>query len=224
VARYVDAIDLPVSVEEAFDCLADFSPVPAHRALGSAGSPRTAGREEHRGSPRASEEPIRRRHPISKAAKAGEDRVTGVNSGISYETALALADLGAEVVLLCRSRERGEQAAQQIREQTGNRRVFFELLDASDLGSIRAAAAWLSTQAVDVLIHDAGVLPDERLETDDGLELTFATNGVGPFLPTRLLRGNLEKSPDGRVIWVSSGGMYRRRWELCERLSAEPPR
>jgi NAD(P)-dependent dehydrogenase (short-subunit alcohol dehydrogenase family) len=108
--------------------------------------------------------------------------VTGANSGIGYETALALADLGAEVVLLCRSRERGEQAAQQIREQ--------------------------------VLVHNAGVLPDERMETDDGLELTFATNVVGPFLLTRLLRGNLEKSPDGRVIWVSSGGMYTRRLNL----------
>jgi hypothetical protein len=81
--------------------------------------------------------------------------VTGANSGIGYETALALADLGAEVVLLCRSRERGEQAAQQIREQTGNRRVFLELLDVSDLGSIRAAAARLSTQPVDVLVHNA---------------------------------------------------------------------
>jgi NAD(P)-dependent dehydrogenase (short-subunit alcohol dehydrogenase family) len=140
--------------------------------------------------------------------------VTGANSGIGYETALALADLGAEVVLLCRSRERGEQAAQQIREQTGNSRVFLEFLDVSDLGSIREAAARLSSGAVDVLVHNAGVLPDERVETDDGLESTFATNVVGPFLLTRLLRGNLEKSPDGRVIWVSSGGMYTRRLNL----------
>jgi NAD(P)-dependent dehydrogenase (short-subunit alcohol dehydrogenase family) len=140
--------------------------------------------------------------------------VTGANSGIGYETALALADLGAEVVLLCRSRERGEQAAQQIREQAGNRRVFLELLDVSDLGSIRAAAARLSSQPVDVLVHNAGVLPEERMETGDGLELTFATNVVGPFLLTRLLQGNLENSPDGRVIWVSSGGMYTRRLNL----------
>jgi len=140
--------------------------------------------------------------------------VTGGNSGIGYETSLALADLAAEVVLLCRSRERGEQAARQIRERTGNRRVFFELLDVSDLGSIRAAAAKLSTQPIDVLVHNAGVLPDERMETVDGLELTFATHAVGPFLLTRLLQGNLEKSPDGRVIWVSSGGMYTRRLNI----------
>jgi NAD(P)-dependent dehydrogenase (short-subunit alcohol dehydrogenase family) len=67
---------------------------------------------------------------------------------------------------------------------------------------------------VDVLVHNAGVLPDERVETGDGLELTFATHVAGPFLLTRLLSTSLEKSPDGRVIWVSSGGMYTRRLNL----------
>ena len=63
--------------------------------------------------------------------------VTGANSGIGFETALALADLGAEVVLLCRSRERGEAAATRIREQTGNRRVTVEELDVSRLAAVR---------------------------------------------------------------------------------------
>jgi NAD(P)-dependent dehydrogenase (short-subunit alcohol dehydrogenase family) len=149
--------------------------------------------------------------------------VTGANSGIGYETALALADRGAEVVLLCRNRERGEQAAQQIREKTGSSRVILELLDVSDLGSIRATAARLSPKPLDVLVHNAGVLPDERVETNDGLELTFATNVVGPFLLTHLLRGNLEKSADARVIWVSSGGMYTRRLNLDDPNWVERP-
>jgi NAD(P)-dependent dehydrogenase (short-subunit alcohol dehydrogenase family) len=140
--------------------------------------------------------------------------VTGANSGIGYETALALADLGAEVVLVCRSRERGEEAVQRIREQTGNARVSLELLDMSDLGALREAAARLASATVDVLVHNAGVLPDERIETADGLELTFATHVIGPFLLTRLLRAALEKSSDGRVIWVSSGGMYTRGLNL----------
>jgi NAD(P)-dependent dehydrogenase (short-subunit alcohol dehydrogenase family) len=140
--------------------------------------------------------------------------VTGANSGIGYETALALADLGAEVVLLCRNPERGETAAQQIREQTGNSRVSLEVVDVSDLASVRAVAARLSSRSIDVLVHNAGVLPDERVETDDGLESTFAAHVVGPFLLTQLLRSNLEKSPDGRVIWVSSGGMYTRKLNL----------
>jgi NAD(P)-dependent dehydrogenase (short-subunit alcohol dehydrogenase family) len=137
--------------------------------------------------------------------------VTGANSGIGYEAALALADLGAEVVLLCRSLERGEAAAARIRESTGNPRVAVEELDVSRLASVRSAAARLREQPVDVLVHNAGVLPDERIETEDGLELTLATHVVGPFLLTRLLQPNLEQSSDARVIWVSSGGMYTRR-------------
>ena len=143
--------------------------------------------------------------------------VTGASSGIGFETALALADLGGEVVLLCRTRERGEEAAERVRQQTGNARVSLELVDISDLTSVRAAAARLGSAPVDVLVHNAGVLPSERVETAEGLELTFATHVVGPFLLTRLLRPNLEKSVDGRVIWVSSGGMYTRR------LSVEDP-
>jgi NAD(P)-dependent dehydrogenase (short-subunit alcohol dehydrogenase family) len=132
------------------------------------------------------------------------------------ETSLALADLGAEVVLLCRNAERGEQAVQSIREQTGNPRVSLEPVDLSDLASVRAAAERLASSPVDVLVHNAGVLPDERVITPDGLELTFATHVVGPFLLTRLLRGALEKSADGRVVWVSSGGMYTRRLNLAD--------
>jgi NAD(P)-dependent dehydrogenase (short-subunit alcohol dehydrogenase family) len=67
---------------------------------------------------------------------------------------------------------------------------------------------------VDVLVHNAGVLPDHRVETRDSLELTLATHVVGPFLLTRLLRPRLLESKDGRVIWVSSGGMYTRRLSL----------
>ena len=142
--------------------------------------------------------------------------VTGANSGIGFETSLALADLGAEVRLLCRSAMRGEQAAQQIREWTGNARVFAEIVDMSSLDSIRAAVGRLTPGPVDVLVHNAGVLPDERIVTDDGTELTLATHVVGPFLLTRLLRPNLEKSLHGRVIWVSSGGMYTRRLNLVD--------
>ena len=137
--------------------------------------------------------------------------VTGANSGIGYETSLALADLGAQVVLLCRSRERGEAAAERIRERTGNPSVSVEVLDVSDLSAVRAVAPKLAAAPVDVLVHNAGVLPDAREETADGLELTFATHVVGPHLLTRLLRGALEKSADARVVWVSSGGMYTRR-------------
>jgi len=142
--------------------------------------------------------------------------VTGANSGIGFETARALADLGAEVVLLCRNRERGEEAVARIRAETGNARVSLEVLDVSKLADVRAVGARLAASRVDVLVHNAGVLPDARTETDDGLETTFATHVVGPFLMTKLLRKRLEESPDGRVIWVSSGGMYTRALNLTD--------
>lgn len=140
--------------------------------------------------------------------------VTGANSGIGFETAQALADLGANVTLLCRNRERGEEAVEKIIETTGNRQVDLEVVDLSDLSSVREAAARFEKEDIHVLVHNAGVLPDERNLTDDGLELTFAVNVAGPFLLTQLLRESLARAGDARVIWVSSGGMYTRRLNL----------
>jgi NAD(P)-dependent dehydrogenase (short-subunit alcohol dehydrogenase family) len=142
--------------------------------------------------------------------------VTGANSGIGFETALGLADLGAEVVLLCRSEGRGVKAADEIRARTGSRRVSVECLDVSNLTAVREVGARLAAGRVDVLVHNAGVLPDGRIETKDGLELSFATHVAGPHLLTRVLRPALERSDDARVIWVSSGGMYTRRLNLSD--------
>jgi len=143
--------------------------------------------------------------------------VSGANSGLGYATALALADLGAEVVLLCRNRERGEEAVESIRQATGSRRVKLCQVDLSDLADVERAAATLASEPVDVLVHNAGVLPDERIETPEGLELTFATHVLGPHLLTARLRKALEASDEARVIWVSSGGM------LTRRLNVEDP-
>jgi len=140
--------------------------------------------------------------------------VTGANSGIGFETSLALADLGADVVMLCRSTERGEAAAATIRERTGSRRVEVVALDVSDLAAARAAATELAARSVDVLVHNAGVLPDARRLTADGLEETFATHVAGPHLLTRLLAPRLAEASPGRVVWVSSGGMYTQRLDL----------
>jgi NAD(P)-dependent dehydrogenase (short-subunit alcohol dehydrogenase family) len=142
--------------------------------------------------------------------------VTGANSGIGFESALGLADLGAELVLLCRSPVRGAKAADEIRARTGSRRVSVEVLDVSDLAAVREVGARLASGSVDVLIHNAGVLPETRVETKDALELTFATHVAGPHLLTRLLRPALERSDDARVIFVSSGGMYTRRLNLAD--------
>ena len=137
--------------------------------------------------------------------------VTGANSGIGYETALALSDLSAEVVLLCRQADQGQDAVDSIRDSTGNRRVNLAVIDLADPASVDEAVRQLGKDPVDVLVHCADVLPGRRIETESGLELAFATHLAGPHRLTRGLAAALEASDDARVIWVSSGGMLTRR-------------
>ncbi|HVO24915.1 MAG TPA: SDR family NAD(P)-dependent oxidoreductase [Candidatus Margulisiibacteriota bacterium] len=140
--------------------------------------------------------------------------VTGANSGIARAAATALAARGAEVWLLCRDRGRGEEAVASIRKATGNRRVHLEVVDVSHLAAVRAFVERFAPARVDVLIHNAGVLPATRQESPEGLELTLATNVIGPFLLTHLLQAKLAAATGARVIFVSSGGMYAQRLSL----------
>ncbi len=140
--------------------------------------------------------------------------VTGANSGIGKATVRGLALFGARVVMLCRNEARGREAADEVGAQTGSRALEVVSLDVSDLGDVRRVAAALSGEPVDVLVHNAGVLPDRRVTTLDGLELTLATNLVGPYLLTSLLLPALERAR-GRVVHVSSGGMYTQRLDVA---------
>jgi len=134
--------------------------------------------------------------------------VTGANSGLGFATATALVVRGARVMLVCRDGGRGEAARDAIRSQTGSSSVELAVVDVSDLSAVRSFAAGLRWPRVDRLIHNAGLLPDRRILSSDGHELTFATHVLGPHLLTRLLRPRLEASAEARVVWVSSGGMY----------------
>jgi dehydrogenase/reductase SDR family protein 12 len=149
--------------------------------------------------------------------------VTGANSGIGLAAATALAARGAEVWLLCRDRGRGEAAVASIRKATGNRRVHLEVVDVSHLAAVRAFAERFAPARVDVLIHNAGVLPATRQENSEGLELTLATNVLGPFLLTHLLQAKLAAAAGARVIFVSSGGMYAQRLSLDDLQWTERP-
>jgi NAD(P)-dependent dehydrogenase (short-subunit alcohol dehydrogenase family) len=139
--------------------------------------------------------------------------VTGANAGIGRATSRALAARGAQVLLLCRHAGRGEEARDALRRETGNPRIDLCLLDVSDLGDVRRVAGELRLPAVHVLVHNAGVLPQRRVLTADGLELTFAAHVAGPHLLTALLAGRL-RAGRARVIWVASGGMYLQRLSL----------
>jgi dehydrogenase/reductase SDR family protein 12 len=140
--------------------------------------------------------------------------VTGSGEGIGYQAALALADLGAEVVLLCDESEQAEEAATSIRESTGNRRVTVREFDLTKNSSIDAAITDLRKSPVDVLVHCAGTFSEERLTSEGGAELSFAMHVLGPHRLTSGLASALESSDDARVVWVSSGAMLTRRLNL----------
>ncbi|MCC6131978.1 MAG: SDR family NAD(P)-dependent oxidoreductase [Acidobacteria bacterium] len=142
--------------------------------------------------------------------------VTGANSGIGLATAEALARLGARVHLLCRNPERGQEALATIKQSCRNRAVYLHIVDVSERSSILAFCRRLREPRVDVLVHNAAVLPDHHIQTSDGLELTLATNLAGPFLLTHLLLDKLDRSGAGRVVFVSSGGMFTQRLVVDE--------
>jgi NAD(P)-dependent dehydrogenase (short-subunit alcohol dehydrogenase family) len=145
--------------------------------------------------------------------------VTGANSGIGSAACERFARGGATVHMLVRDRERGERALAQIRDATGSEQLHLHVCDVSSLASVRAFADDFeaSRPELHVLVNNAGVMPAERTHTEEGFELTFATNVLGPFALTALLTPALRRGAPSRIINVSSGGMY------TQRLHAEDP-
>ncbi len=139
--------------------------------------------------------------------------VTGANSGIGRATSLELARRGFEVWMLCRDAARGEEARDAVSRASGQARVHVGLVDMSSVASIRRFVEGFAPTKVDVLVHNAGVLPHDKTLVG-GVELTFATSVLGPFALTGLLQDRLHRSSDARVIFVSSGGMYLQRLDL----------
>lgn len=132
--------------------------------------------------------------------------VTGANGGIGRATAEQLARQGATVVMICRSRERGEAARQEIVTATGNGNVELQLCDLSLMSDVRKAAAEISKRhpKIDVLINNAGVFRPKRELTAEGFEVTFATNYLSHFLLTHLLLPQLEAAGKARVVNVAT--------------------
>jgi NAD(P)-dependent dehydrogenase (short-subunit alcohol dehydrogenase family) len=133
--------------------------------------------------------------------------VTGSNTGIGKAIARDLAQLGATVTIACRSRERGETAAAQIIDETGNDSLSVMVVDLSSQHSIRDFAARVRTRydALHILVNNAGIWPTRRALTEDGIETTWATNVLGYFLLTNLLVDLLRASAPARIVNVASG-------------------
>lgn len=132
--------------------------------------------------------------------------VTGANSGIGKETVRDFARRGAYVVMVCRNKERAEQARREIEKDTNHSGLEIVLADLAVQYDIRQAAEQITDQFdhIDILVNNAGFIPSKREMTADGIEKTLAVNHLAPFLLTNLLLNHLQKAETGRIITVSS--------------------
>ena len=134
--------------------------------------------------------------------------VTGSSSGIGKVAARELASMGARVVMLCRNRAKGEAVQTEIKEVSGNAQVDLIVADLSELSQVRRAAREFKQRytQLHILINNAGGMNAERKVTSEGLEATFATNYLAPFLLTHLLLDVLLASAPARIVNVSAVG------------------
>lgn len=132
--------------------------------------------------------------------------ITGANSGIGLEAAKELAKSGAEVTLAVRNVQKGELASAAILKESPQSSVIVMKLDLSDLASVREFAKNITSTftRLDLLINNAGVMIPPYQKTKDGFELQFGTNHLGHFALTGLLLPLLKKTPQSRVVTLSS--------------------
>ncbi|XP_050701453.1 retinol dehydrogenase 12-like [Eriocheir sinensis] len=145
----------------------------------------------------------------SKASLEGKTVViTGASAGIGKEAAKDLVSRGARVIMACRNVEKAERAAAEVRVYArGKGEAVVRQLDTSDLASVRSFAARIlkEEEKLHVLINNAGIFgPSTRQVTQDGLELTMATNYYGHFLLTNLLLGLIKRSAPSRIVILTS--------------------
>jgi NAD(P)-dependent dehydrogenase (short-subunit alcohol dehydrogenase family) len=135
--------------------------------------------------------------------------ITGSNSGIGFETALALARKGAELILPARTQAKADDAAGRILERVPNAQLHPDILDLAAQASVHAFANRVIERfpghSLDLLINNAGVtsLPTREV-TGDGFERQFVTNYLGPFALTGLLLPSIKQVAGSRVVTVSS--------------------
>lgn len=148
--------------------------------------------------------------------------ITGANSGIGKETALALAKMNATVVMLCRNKQRGEKAQKEIIEQSRNKNVDLILCDLSSLKDIKNFISEFKNkyEKLHVLINNAGVMLKNRTISLDGFEMNFAVHVLGPFLLTNSLLDILKKNAPSRIINIASAAHKRAKIDF-EDLQSE---
>jgi retinol dehydrogenase-14 len=142
--------------------------------------------------------------------------ITGASGGMGKVTAVALARKGARVVMLCRDATRGAAAVEDVKRESGNAQVELLVGDLASQHSTREAAAEFKKRHshLDILVNNAGVNLGQRSLTPDGIEATFATNHLGPFLFTNLLLDVLKASAPSRIVNISSGAHLMAKMQM----------
>ncbi len=137
--------------------------------------------------------------------------ITGASAGIGLHTAIGLAKLGAEVVMVGRDERRTAEAVSLVKEQTGNPSISYLLADLSSMREVRKLASEFKSKyhKLDVLVNNAGAMFLRRKMTVDGYERTFALNHLNYFLLTNLLLDVLKAQPKAHIVNVSSNAHYR---------------
>jgi retinol dehydrogenase-14 len=132
--------------------------------------------------------------------------ITGGTSGIGKAAAVELAGMGAEVVVSGRNEERGREAVEEIKGRSGSGAVSLLLADLSLQAEVRKLAEEFRSgyDRLDVLVNNAGIVQQKRVETAEGIESTLATNHLAPFLLTDLLLDLLKKSAPSRIVTTAS--------------------
>lgn len=136
--------------------------------------------------------------------------ITGANSGLGYETTLALAKKNATIIMACRNLSKGETALNDVLAQVPHATVTLMQLDLGSLDSVRAFAEKFRADynQLDLLINNAGIMAIPRSETVDGFETQFGVNHLGHFALTGLLIDMIVQTPNSRIVNVSSSANY----------------
>ena len=137
--------------------------------------------------------------------------ITGASAGVGLQSAIGLAKLGAEVVMVGRDERRTAQAAALVKSQTGNPAISYLLADLSSLKDVRKLAQEFKDKykKLDVLLNNAGAIFLTRKVSVDGYEMSLALNHLNYFLLTDLLLDMLKAGPAGRIVNVASRAHYR---------------
>lgn len=148
--------------------------------------------------------------------------ITGATSGIGQVAAEKLAGMGARIVQVARDKSRGEAALARLRQIAPGAAHSIHYAELSRIAEMKRVAAGIAVAEprIDVLINNAGALFNSRQLTEDGLELTFATNHMAYFVLTNMLRERLQASGSARVVSTSSDAHKGAKLDFSDLQSA----